>query len=82
MLRIEAGLPLIDVDFNNSRLVFTDHDRVTPKELGLGWMLKGVDGDRAFIGRDSIVAELRDGTSRWSTVGIVARLAGLGPALP
>ena len=72
MLRIEAGLPLIDVDFNNSRLVFTDHDRVTPKELGLGWMLKGVDGDRAFIGRDSIVAELRDGTSRWSTVGIVA----------
>ena len=72
MLRIEAGLPLIDVDFNNSRLVFTDHDRVTPQELGLGWMLKGVDGDRAFIGRDSIVAELRDGTSRWSTVGIVA----------
>ena len=72
MLRIEAGLPLIDVDFNNSRLAFTDHDRVTPQELGLGWMLKGVDGDRAFIGRDSIVAELRDGTSRWSTVGIVA----------
>ena len=72
MLRIEAGLPLIDVDFHNSRLVFTDHDRVTPQELGLGWMLKGVDGDRPFIGRDAIVAELRDGTSRWSTVGIVA----------
>jgi aminomethyltransferase len=71
MLRIEAGLPLIDVDFNNSRLVFTDHDRVTPQELGLGWMLKGVDGDRAFIGRNSIVAELRDGTSRWATVGLV-----------
>ena len=47
MLRIEAGLALIDVDFHNSRFAFTDHDRVTPKELGLGWMLKGIDGDRA-----------------------------------
>ena len=73
MLRIEAGLPLIDIDFQNSRLVFTDHDRVTPQELGLGWMLKGVlDGDRPFIGRNAIVKELQDGTSRWSTVGIVA----------
>ena len=88
MLRIEAGLPLIDVEWHNSRLAFTDHDRVTPQELGLGWMLKGVDGDRAFIGRDAIVAEMRDGTSRWSTVGIVAdwqewdrlyRAAGLLP---
>ncbi len=47
MLRIEAGLPLIDVEWHNSRLAFTDHDRVTPKELGMGWMLRGVrDGDR------------------------------------
>ena len=42
MLRIEAGLPLIDVEWHNSRLAFTDHDRVTPKELGMGWMLRGV----------------------------------------
>jgi aminomethyltransferase len=72
MLRIEAGLPLIDVDFHNSRLVMTDHDRVTPKELGMGWMLRGVDTDeRAFVGRDAIRRELADGTSRWATVGIV-----------
>jgi aminomethyltransferase len=71
MLRIEAGLPLIDVDFHNSRLVFTDHDRVTPHELGMGWMLRGLDDERAFVGRDSIRRELADGTSRWATVGLV-----------
>ena len=38
MLRIEAGLPLIDVEWHNSRTAFIDADRVTPKELGLGWM--------------------------------------------
>ena len=71
MLRIEAGLPLVDVDFHNSRLAFTDHDRVTPKELGMGWMLRNIDDERAFIGRDSIRHELDQGTSRWATVAIV-----------
>ena len=72
MLRIEAGLPLIDVEFHNSRLAFTDADRFTPKELGMGWMLRGIDDDRAFVGRDAIRRELAEGTSRWSSVGIVA----------
>ncbi|MDQ6687387.1 MAG: aminomethyltransferase family protein [Actinomycetota bacterium] len=72
MLRIEAGLPLIDVEWHNSRLAFTDHVRVTPKELGMGWMLRGVrDGERAFVGRDAIRRELLDQTSRWSSVGVV-----------
>lgn len=72
MTRIEAGLVLIDVEFRSSRLAFTDHDRVTPQELGLGWMLKGVaTEDRAFIGRDAIRRELADRTSRWASVGIV-----------
>jgi len=71
MLRIEAGLPLIDVDFHNSRLAYTDQDRVTPKELGMGWMLRGMDSNRAFVGRDAIRRELAEGTTRWATVGIV-----------
>ena len=72
MLRIEAGLPLIDVDWHNSRTAWVDADRVTPKELGLGWMLRGIrDDDRAFIGRDAIRRELEDGTSRWATTGLV-----------
>lgn len=88
MLRIEAGLPLIDVEFSNSRLAFTDDDRVTPAELGMGWMLRGIDSDRAFVGREAIRRELADGTSRWATVGMVVdwqdwnrlhRAAGLLP---
>jgi aminomethyltransferase len=72
MLRIEAGLPLIDVEFHNSRLAFTDADRCTPQELGMGWMLRGIDDDRPFVGRDAIRRELADDTSRWASVGIVA----------
>jgi aminomethyltransferase len=89
MLRIEAGLPLVDVEFHNSRLVFTDHDRVTPKELGMGWMLRGIqDETRPFVGRDANLRELREGTSRWAAVGLVVdwqdwdrlhRAAGLPP---
>lgn len=72
MLRIEAGLPLIGHEFSSSRYAFNDHDRFTPDELGLGWLLKGIeDESRPFTGRRAILAE-RDGrTSRWATVGIV-----------
>ena len=71
-LRIEAGLPLIDVDWHNSRTAWTDAQRVTPQELGMGWMLRGTDDDsRPFVGRSAIRRELADGTSRWATVGIV-----------
>jgi aminomethyltransferase len=71
-LRIEAGLVLLDVDFHNSRLAFTDEDRVTPVELGMRWMLRGVEDDtRPFLGRQAILRELRGGSSRWATVGLV-----------
>lgn len=71
-LRIEAGLPLVDVEWHDSRLAFTDADRVTPSELGFGWMLGGVrDGSRRFVGSEAIRRELRQGTSRWATTGIV-----------
>ena len=51
MLRIEAGLPLVDVEWHNSRLAFTDHERVTPNELGMGWMLRGVARRRPRLHR-------------------------------
>ena len=74
MLRIEAGLALMNVEFSSARLAYTDAERFTPKELGFGWML-GKDGsalgeDRPFVGRRAIERELRDGTSRWATVGL------------
>ena len=72
MTRIEAGLLLLDVDFASSRFAWTDADRATPQELGLSWMLKGVDtDDRAFIGRDAIRREAAEKTSRFRTTGIV-----------
>ena len=40
MARIEAGLVLLDVDFHSSRFAWTDADRSTPIELGLGWMFR------------------------------------------
>lgn len=72
MTRIEAGLVLINVEFSSSRYAFTDHDRVTPKELGLGWMLRGIDDDsRPFVGRRAIRRELAEASSRWASVGLV-----------
>ncbi len=72
MARIEAGLILIDVEFGSSRLAYTDQERFTPKELGLGWMLRGIDSDdRPFIGRDAIRRELAEKTSRWAMTGLV-----------
>ena len=71
LLRIEAGLPLIGVEFTSSRFAFNEHNRFTPDELGLGWLLKGIDDEsRQFVGRRSIVAERATRSTRWTTVGL------------
>ena len=77
MTRIEAGLVLINVEFSSSRFAYTDHDRITPKELGFGWMLKGIDDDdRPFIGRNSLRREAgREDLTMGDLVGLV--LTGL-----
>lgn len=72
MARIEAGLILLDVDFQSSRFGWTDEDRSTPIELGFGWMFRDLAADdRAFIGRRAIERELADRTSRWRLTGLV-----------
>ena len=72
MARIEAGLLLIHVDFDASRLAENDAHRSTPIELGLQWMLRGIDDDtRPFIGRKAILRERADGTSRWKMMGLM-----------
>lgn len=71
MARIEAGLALIDVDFSSSRYAWTDADRTTPVELGLGWMLRGIDDEnRQFVGRRAILREMVAG-SRWNLTGLL-----------
>jgi aminomethyltransferase len=74
MLRIEAGLVLLDVDFHSSRYAWVDADRSTPVELGFGWMFRSLadgGGDRHFVGRDAIRRELAGKTSRWQLTGLV-----------
>ncbi|HEY5662618.1 MAG TPA: aminomethyltransferase family protein [Ilumatobacter sp.] len=72
MARIEAGLLLIDVDFEASRFAENDEHRSTPSELGFGWMLRGIDDDtRPFVGRRAIRRELAEGASRWRMMGLV-----------
>lgn len=72
MSRIEAGLLLVHTDFDISRLAENDEHRSTPLELGLGWMLAGIDDDtRPFIGRRAIVRERAEDTSRWKMMGLM-----------
>ena len=72
MLRIEAGLLLLDADFDSSRFAWNDAHRSTPIELGWSWMFKDLKGDdRAFIGRKALEREIADKTSRWAMRGLI-----------
>jgi aminomethyltransferase len=71
MSRIEAGLLLIDVDFESSRYAWIDGQKATPLELSFDWMFRRLgEDDRAFIGRRPLEHELKNGTSRFKVVGI------------
>ncbi len=72
MLRIEAGLLLLDADFDSSRFAWNDAHRSSPIELGWSWMFKDLkNDDRAFIGRKALERELADKTSRWAMRGLI-----------
>ena len=72
MLRIEAGLLLLDADFDSSRFAWNDAHKSTPIELGWAWMFKDLaNDDRAFIGRRALEREISDKTSRWAMRGLV-----------
>jgi aminomethyltransferase len=71
MARVEAGLLLMDVDFHSSRYAWVDAQRETPVELGWAWMFSGLaNDDRDFVGRSALESELKNKTSRWTTVGL------------
>ena len=72
MLRIEAGMLLLEADFDSSRYAFNDAHRSTPIELGWGWMFRDLKkDDRAFVGRRALERELAGKTSRWAMRGLV-----------
>jgi aminomethyltransferase len=84
--RIEAGLPLADVDFFGVRKAMSERQRYTPLEMG---MERFVDfGKERFIGRAALAAERTRGARRqiagltidWPAIEQLHEAAGL-PAL-
>jgi len=85
--RVEAGLLLIDVDFQSSRKALIESQKYTPSELGLGRL---VDlGKSSFVGRRALVDEHRRGHARqivgleldWPEVEALYEEVGLPPAV-
>jgi aminomethyltransferase len=60
MLRIEAGLILVDVDFVSARKTMFEVQKTSPYELGLGWTVKP-DKDY-FVGQAALQAEKQQGS--------------------
>jgi aminomethyltransferase len=85
--RVEAGLLLIDVDFNGSKKALIDDQTYTPFEMGLGRL---VQLDKApFVGRGPLVAEHRRGHKQqivgleidWAAVEALYETRGMPPQI-
>jgi len=85
--RIEAGLLLIDVDFNSSKKALIEDQKYSPFELGLG-RLVSLDKNR-FVGQAALIAESKRGSAReivgleidWPQVERLYEAVGLPPAV-
>ncbi|MEP6718287.1 MAG: aminomethyltransferase family protein [bacterium] len=85
--RIEAGLLLIEVDFNNSKKALIDEQKYSPFEMGLGRLVH-LDKNR-FIGQSALRAEQKRGPAReivgleidWPAVEKLYENVGLPPAV-
>jgi len=85
--RIEAGLLLIEVDFNSSKKALIDEQKYSPFELGLGRLVHA-DKNR-FIGQAALLAEQKLGSAReivgleidWPEVEQLYERVGLPPAV-
>jgi aminomethyltransferase len=61
--RLEAGFPLIDVDFWNAEKTFVDGQKSTPYEINMGWAVNLKKP--AFVGKRALVEEAAKGTERF-----------------
>ena len=85
--RVEAGLLLIDVDFNSSKKALVEEQRYSPFEMGLG-RLVNLDKNR-FVGQAALIAEQKRGPAReivgleidWPQVESLYEEVGLPPAV-
>jgi aminomethyltransferase len=85
--RIEAGLLLIDIDFNSSKKALIKEQKYTPFEMGLG-RLVNLDKNR-FVGQAALIAEQKRGPAReivgleidWPGVEELYEAVGLPPSI-
>jgi len=68
--RVEAGLLLIEVDFNSSKKAVIEPQKYSPYEMGLGRLVQ-LD-KRPFVGRSALAEENRRGPAR-QIVGLEIR---------
>jgi aminomethyltransferase len=88
--RIEAGLLLIDVDFNSSKKSLTEAQKYSPFELGLGRLVHLEKP--AFVGQDELIRSNKRGPGHsreivgmvidWPSIESAYDAAGLPPVLP
>jgi aminomethyltransferase len=85
--RIEAGLLLIDIDFNSSKKALIEPQKYSPFEMGLG-RLVSLEKNR-FIGQAALTAEQKRGSAKqivgleidWPAVERIYEQVGLPPAV-
>jgi len=86
--RIEAGLILIEVDYNSSKKALIEAQKYSPSEIGLG---KLVDFKKeTFVGREALMAEEKKGVERtlvgleinWNEVEALYDKIGMAPQVP
>jgi aminomethyltransferase len=85
--RIEAGLLLIDIDFNSSKKSLIEDQKYSPFEMGLGRLVH-LDKNR-FVGQNALLAEKKKGPPReivgleidWPEVAALYEEVGLPPAV-
>lgn len=86
--RIEAGLLLIDVDFQSSKKALIESQKYSPFEMGLGRLVH-LDKPH-FVGQAALVREARSGPERqvvgleilWTAVEELHDRIGLPPQVP
>ena len=85
--RIEAGLLLIDIDFNSSKKSLIEEQKYSPFEMGLG-RLVNTDKNR-FVGQKALIEEQKRGHAReivgleidWTEVEKLYEDVGLPPSV-
>jgi aminomethyltransferase len=85
--RIEAGLLLIEVDFNSSKKAIIESQKYSPFEMGLGRLVQ-LDKGR-FVGQAALLAEQKRGRTReivglevdWTGVERLYEEVGLPPTV-